>query len=593
MAVNDTEIRLDEIKLALKRCRMEGYSLNSVKQAMTLISSLIEDTTDIELQNSLLATMQKLKEKRRQAKELEDEEKRKRGTKPATGGDLAQVFPLVQNADIQTGKVYNTAIIDSQDFCFDNALVVYGAFEEELMYIASCYAKKQGANLRLIDCRVLVEQCANTASYIFEELSQKAGATEKEVVLYYNVQYMKTCPSVEESFCFYVKEMRSMKNVRQIAISTKRSYGVEAVYKDWVDKLFTNEKKDILNIYSGSLPFVYVELPTFSMVKTYIRNTFQIEQLDEEMEALIKKSYYLLGYKGLDELLEKGTAQTWQQEAERLTSKNQAEFEEFLTEFGEDIDECLPEDWKYRRKKKKTVDLPPSDDDLMNPKFKMPRNEYDTIDDLNTFIDRVEKILNYEGCTVKEKCGWVGNYALHNGDIFNNIIGLSGLDPEVSEKILRERYELAYDSLSELMKIPRGELLFDIPKSNTSLNGQCCDGGKTIRMNEKYLSATNSDKVIDGLETLLHELFHAMQHSGENAVKNRNINADSEKLLQYYWVHFDVTPYRIEEWRKNFTRYRSGSNFEDYEDQVVEADARIFATERLEEYKGSNHPKLD
>ena len=122
MAVNDTEIRLDEIKLALKRCRMEGYSLNSVKQAMTLISSLIEDTTDIELQNSLLATMQKLKEKRRQAKELEDEEKRKRGTKPATGGDLAQVFPLVQNADIQTGKVYNTAIIDSQDFCFDNAL---------------------------------------------------------------------------------------------------------------------------------------------------------------------------------------------------------------------------------------------------------------------------------------------------------------------------------------------------------------------------------------------------------------------------------------------------------------------------------------
>lgn len=593
IVVDEVEMRLDEIKVALKRCRIEGYSLKSVKEAMSLIVALIEDTKDVELQNSLMATLEKLKEKRKQAKELEDEEKKKRGTKPATGGDLAQVFPLIANEDIQMGEVCNTAIIDSQDFCFDNALVLYGAFEEELIYIASGYAKKHGATLRLIDCRMLAEKYAQNASFLLEELSQKAGETQTEVILYHNVHYMKSCPSVEESFCYYVKEMRSMKNVRQIAVSTKRSYGVEAVYKDWVEKLFTDEKKDIINIYSGSLPFVYVELPTFAMVKTYIRNAFQIEQFDEETEKLIQKSYYLLGYKGLSELLATATDKTWQEEAKLLTDKNKAEFEEFLVEFDDDLDECLPEDWKYRRKKKKTVELPPSDDDLMNPKFEMPRNEYDTIDDLHAFVDRVEKILNYEGCTVKEKVGWAGNYALHNGDIFNNLVGLGGLEAEVSEKILRERYELAYDALSELMKVPRGELLFDIPKSDTSLNGQCCDGGKTIRLNARYLSANDSDTVIDGLETLLHELFHALQHAGETAAVYRKTDPESEKLLQYYWVHFAVTPYRIEEWRKNFTRYRSGGNFEDYEDQVVEADARIFATERLEEYKGSNHPKLD
>lgn len=621
LKIDDVEISLDEIRLALNECKIAGYTLEPVKNAMLLIQELIARTNDIALQDDLIAILEKLKEKRASKKALEDEEKKKIVEMDSVDGLLAD-FPRFEKDKLVVGNVYNTAVIDSQERCYDNAFVFYGAYEEELLYLMTCYAKNESASIRYVDCEKLSKKFFSKASAILAEIYRQAKLASNEIIVFHNVHCMQGCPSVEESVCYYVKEMRPLKNVRVFLACTKPSYGVEKVYKNWIENL-PSMKKEIVSVFSGTLDFFYLPLPSFETVLSYVKNTFQIAELDKETEKQIKKSYYTLGYKDLSELLEKGTLENWQALATELIKRKQEAFDEFEKEFGEGIFECLSEDWDYKAKKKKVFDRPVEDAEWLNPRFVMPRNQYDTIDELDTILERLNKILNHKGYTIKQKCGWVINYALHNGDTFNNLVGLRDLPQEVSRKILQDRFGLAYDALAQLMMIERGELCFDIPDSEGQPYGLCCDGGKTVRMRKSMISAEKQEMIMEGIGTLLHELFHALQHKAETVYKevSRGMNGEAqgnntlqniydvaldkaydgttklegERLLQYYWSHFDITPYRIAEWTVNNKRYKESKKhgYENYYDQIVEADARIFSSERLAEYNSSNHPKLD
>ena len=585
-SVSEFDLRMDEIKLALKKCREQEYAVEPVREAANLIVDYIEWTTDTELQEALLAMLARLKERRAEAKRLEDEQNEKLG-----GGtvDVSLAFPLIKNEEIEIGRLFNTSLIESQRSCNDNVLVFYGALKSELLYIVKCYAKNNGYSLRIVDCEKLIEDYGNDASYGFSTLAEYAQKTaEKEIFVYTSVNALKNRPSLEEAFCCFLKKIRKETRVLQYVLNTDLDYGIEKIYKDWIEQNY--QDKDLLNIYSGTLSFLAVPLPEFGFVKGQIRYAFKIEELDEETEKKVKKSYYLLGYEGLSELIAAASAENWQERAAEIAARNEAEFEAFLKIAGDDIEQYLPEDWKLRRTKRKSWTKDELDEELHNPKFKMPRNEYDTVDNLKTIQERLEKILNMEGVSIKQKCGWACNYALHNGDVLNNLVGLSEENPELAARILTERYELAYDALSKLMNIQRGKMVFDIPK-NGEFYGLCCDGGKTIRMNVRFIDSKHPQDVLEGLSTLLHELFHALQHESITAAAQKD-----EKKQQYYWLHFDVSPSRTEQWKKNFSRYRGsleGDAFKDYEDQVVEADARVFAADRLTEFESFNPPLLD
>jgi hypothetical protein len=585
-SVDEFDLRMDEIKLALKKCREQEYALAPVKAAANLIVDYIEWTTDTDLQDALLAILTKLKERRAEAARLEEEQTEKlRGETVA----VSLAFPLLKNEDISIGKLYNTSLIESQRSCNDNALVFYGALESELLYIVKCYAKNRGYDLRLIDCEKLFVEYGNGAAQGFSALANYAQENAgKEIFVYSHVNALRNQEEAEEAFCFFLKKIRKETGVLQYVLNTDLTYPIERIYKDWVERKY--QDKSLLNIYSGTLEFLNVSLPEFGFVKGQIRYAFKIEELDDEAEKHAKKHYYLLGYEGLSELIEKATAENWREYADKIADRNREEFEAFLKEADEDLPQYLPEDWKLRRTKRKNWTRDELDEALHNPKFLMPRNEYDTVDNLKTIQERLEKILNMDGISVRQKCGWACNYALHNGDVLNNLVGLSEEKPELAERIITERYELAYDALASLMNIQRGKIVFDIPK-NGDFNGLCCDGGKTIRMNARYLDTKHPQEVLDGMSTLLHELFHALQHESISAVAQKD-----EKKVQYYWLHFDVTPSRIEQWKKNFSRYRGsldGDNFKDYEDQIVEADARVFSADRLAEFEAFNPPLLD
>ncbi len=70
-SVDEFDLRMDEIKLALKKCREQEYALAPVKAAANLIVDYIEWTTDTDLQDALLAILTKLKERRAEVTRME------------------------------------------------------------------------------------------------------------------------------------------------------------------------------------------------------------------------------------------------------------------------------------------------------------------------------------------------------------------------------------------------------------------------------------------------------------------------------------------------------------------------------------------
>ena len=97
------------------------------------------------------------------------------------------------------------------------------------------------------------------------------------------------------------------------------------------------------------------------------------------------------------------------------------------------------------------------------------------------------------------------------------------------------------------------------------------------------------ETIARGYETLLHEAFHALQASSRKARF-----ANDTEAMGYYFVHFGVREETLE-WEKNSSRYHGGDGtpFEDYYDQVVEADARIFAEMCVSDFANFNVPRLE
>ena len=264
-----------------------------------------------------------------------------------------------------------------------------------------------------------------------------------------------------------------------------------------------------------------------------------------------------------------------------MTLGRRERLEGFYKSVGENFVCIADGDWGYKPKKTVKKNLPKA---CEQPIFVMPRTLYDGIVGIEEIREKIEKILNADGVSVLMKCPWALAYALDNGDSLN----LWNLEKESLKFRLQERWELAYDALSQLMQIPRGELRFDISNS-ANADGLCCDGGKTVRLKKKFIESNDPELIEQGKKALLHELYHALQHTAVQALTV----GDSDKL-GYYLTHFGINSH-IEEWRENFSRYRQPQDeqgFAEYYDQVVEAEARIFATDRLREFGNFNPPKL-
>ena len=94
---------------------------------------------------------------------------------------------------------------------------------------------------------------------------------------------------------------------------------------------------------------------------------------------------------------------------------------------------------------------------------------------------------------------------------------------------------------------------------------------KEIRINYKHL---NEGDIEDVLKTIIHEMHHAfVYHTIENIDYNSELVQDN-----YYYK-------QAREWKKNTENYISaGVNFDEYENQPIEKDAREYAEKRVQYY---------
>lgn len=566
--MDDIQLYYYEIKAALRKCREAEYSQETVEHAAGLIRKLYDLVPDPKKKAELKELLKMLVQKRKEAIAREKEH----GTDaPIT--DVSRIFPLIKNEDIRTGILYNVTVIESNRIYQDNTLLLYGPFPSELSYAVRCYAKQEGKDIRFVDCEKIATVFSATAPQIFAGLYKQACAGGNEVIVYEKTEGMAGAESVEESFAYYLRKIRQeCKTAQQFILATDKAYAVEKVYAEKVKKLFP--EPDVLNTYLNSLSSSFIPLVTFRMTKGKIFQKFSIAEKDAEAEEFIKAHGLFLGYEGLDELLGKSTACDWKKFLETLEKQRKPLLEAFIAGFEECTFDFLDWDYKIKRKPKRTPTLAP-DNPILHPVYKLSRTEYDDIycDDLTWA--KVEKIMNTDGLSLRLKCGWVVNCAV---DIAS--MGITGLTPEHAQAKMTEYWELAYAALQQLMKIPHGKMVFDIEEGDT-LRGQCCDGGQTMRMNAEFINAGKLDSLGDGRGTLLHEAFHALQFSAIDAFQNGVLDKSG-----YYLVHFDIYKTHADQWRINFSRYRdSKKDFNLYEDQVVEAHARIFAANCLAEFE--------
>lgn len=568
--MQEIEIYISEIKVALRKCKQGGYSEATVKNALELMRELCPLLADKQAQDVLLQEMRNLVKR---AKAVEKRENPPTKGAEKDGADIHAVFPLLENPYSQRETLCNFSVIESQKGGKVNAFLLYGPFEDELLYQTQCYAKAKGVDVRLVDCQRLVEM--DDTDEILRALSDYAQTVEKEIFVYSNLSALKH--TQEENFCYYLKKMRqTAPNLTQILLSNDPEYPFERVYKRCVDNFSDGDMIEKLSY--GNLDFVFLPLPNYEFTRAQVERAFG---QDKDGEKRLKKDGILLGYAGLKELLKTSSKENWKENLSVLTKNKREKLEEFYNATGENFSFVADGGWGFKISKKKKTEL----QGYPQPTFMMPKTDYDGIANIDEIRTNIEKILNYDGVSVQMKCPWALTYALDGGDTLN----LFNLEKESVKKELKQRWELGYDALSALMKIPRGELRFDLNNTGDT-DGVCVDGGRTIRLKKLFLENNDPTVLERGKKAFLHETYHALQHSAVVALQKGD-----REILDYYLVHFAINS-QAEEWRENFSRYREAGgegNFADYYDQVVEAEARIFANDRLREFANFHPPKLD
>ncbi len=166
------------------------------------------------------------------------------------------------------------------------------------------------------------------------------------------------------------------------------------------------------------------------------------------------------------------------------------------------------------------------------------------------------------------KCGCVVNYCLTAGADKSEWKLLT--EEERQNRVTQATYML-YQVLN-INYTPKVEFVNSFADSGTA--GMCCHGGKLIQYKKSFV---NSDRVGDILIIICHETMHAFQHK----IMDEGVYCD------WYFEELGITEGRIEELRYNNLHYMQPGEkgFEVYMVQVMESDARTFATDCSESIK--------
>lgn len=565
-----------EILAAIETCKKKNYGKEPVIFAVDLIEKYVKQSTDCALNDELIQLASALADKYRKRAELEN-------TYDGGGTHTECPFPQIAGERLAELQICKTSLLEANKIYRDNAQILISPFLSEATAILSTYAKQNSSALRIVDCERIRREFADNADALLKSVNNAIGAPiANEIIAFTNIEALADRTNIFKSICRFIRLVRlNRTGIRQYIVLTDPSFKFNDIYKECVQDLGEHETSDGLSDFSlDVMPVLYLTLPPFEQLKAYICRQFDVAADNESVIRYLRKDCFLLGYEGLSALIAQGTRDTWENVAYALINGKRDVFDAFAKKIGFNLERVLDREYEYRQNDIEGMDF---DAQTWEPKFFVPATEYDSVEGIEQLRDGVLKILNRKDVSIRYRCSWVVHHAMVGDENMFNIINL---DDENLETILKARWNIAYSALCQLMRIPRGELVFDIP-SGEKFVGLCCDGGKTIRLLKQYMKSRDDRVIADGICTLLHECYHALQHAGVSALSDNN-----KDLLSYYMAHFHVSPSRIKEWATNFSRYRDDP-FDIYYDQVVEAEARIFSAEVVHEFGMTNVPNLD
>ena len=532
--------------------------------------------------------------------------------RPPRGTDFSADYPVVAYTDIYpVGVCETTAFADKCQRDNGNVFVVEGVFADDLLLQMREYAIHAELDMRTVDLA--------------------ACPADKLVAV---VQWLAHTHAVEGAGGMVVLANSQCLAQRDDATRCAVARAIDSVFKpDYVDKvqvflLSTDPDFDFNGMLQAARPStgatladglldpparvdsIAVRMPLYRSTKTLVCQRFLVDENNGDDMRLLREKGVALGYNGLLRLMREGSAIDWQDKLVEIYEAQKAAFDTYIAKLGRaNIGRIVDSGWGLRADSVPAgsapaaaapvagsaplapaapLPLPRADTAIPEGTYRMPsRLDLDTIDDNGHIKDAVQRLM----CLAEDaagrpiglvaRCGLVVRYAITGGDPLRNVDNLS--DEQV-ELVLSERWLIAYAALSQLMRVPFGELLFDIPTS-AGVEGKCSNNGQKIHLNKRYLRA-DGDTLYEGCDTILHEMFHALQAAAIEALRSGDAEA-----LRYYRLGYGATEGRIIGWRDNSERYYSFAGpvddgnrdqFYIYQNQVKEADARAFALDALE-----------
>ncbi len=590
--MDDLKILYYEVLAATKRCRDEGYTLASIDNALVRVSKYYTALPAGAQKTAVGELLVSLNKKKKMTVEngLTD--------RPQTVSrkDLDALCTLTPAKDIDRPVLSVSYVIDTAvgRMYRDNALILSGPFEDELIFEAKNFASGSGMDFRLVDMEPFIKS-GSFAKVLQLLQAYYSSGEQKDVIAYKGLECLADHVNEGKDFARLLRQMRlKAKGCTQLLLSTDPTY----YFNDFYVSLFDapSVKSNILeeDFSVKPLTFVYLPLPAYANSRDTILKALKLAPEDgseantADAEAYIKATCAPLACSCLADILKQvSTLEGFKEKADLVAQKRKRMLNAFLSKAGNNATGAiLDAEWEYRKpERKKTVRGITAPHGPLKYTIPVTEYDYDCIDDISSIRASVQYVLDtwddYEGnpITVMQKCGLVLRYALTNGDAMN-LVNLT----KDNEDELKARWTLGYAALTQLMRVPTGNLVFDIAENNT-MNGQCCDNGQTIRFNKKFVK--DPSLAADGCNTMLHELFHVIQYESMKALRKAERRKgegceDELSLLEYYRDNFGITEFRIKEaWEDNSTRgyVEASKSYDGYHVQVYEADARVFADE--------------
>ena len=281
----------------------------------------------------------------------------------------------------------------------------------------------------------------------------------------------------------------------------------------------------------------YLRLPTYSDVCE------RIDSFDEKKRETVREKCVFMGYRGLHLFYAKEEDLGLAAETAKSISERNLPLALNFLEALPDTSKLIPLDWQY----KGAVGRDAEQGD---------EYDYDEIRDVSD--DRIHAIIANHSLTIYEKCGELVRYILLADE------DKSVWKENLSDAERKKRTSLAVRIIAYTMRIwcPSPTVTFCSEKEG-EWGAKCCRGGEEIKIKTSNLS--NVEWMMD---TILHELYHALQYT------LCETNAD----LTWYKKTYHIANERIASWYSNSREYVDvDDNDSLYELQTKEVDARSFA----------------